>query len=156
MITTKTLEQMKLRVGIGTNDFTMSRGSFVYTKNYSYTSTLKFVDKISEGSTTKLKFNDPDKGDDYFVNITLDGDDIEITCEGGNDAINRFWVSFPAPSEEHIYGCGETYSKFDLKGEVVRIWVAEHQNTNRIGKKLIRELFGKKPKKVVPSSRVGS
>ncbi|MCR4611054.1 MAG: alpha-glucosidase [Lachnospiraceae bacterium] len=150
MITVKTLEQMKVNVGIGTNDFTMSRGSFVYKKDYTYTSTLNFVDKSEEGNTTKLHFNDPDKGDDYYFNITEEDGDIEVTCEGGNPDINRYWVSFAANSEEHIYGCGETYSKFDLKGETVRIWVAEHQNTNRIGKKLIRELFGKKPKKVVP------
>lgn len=50
--------------------------------------------------------------------------------------------------KEHIYGCGETYSELDLKGQNVRIWVAEHQNTGRISKKIIKEkLLGKHPDK---------
>ena len=137
MIGTDTLSKMKVRVGIGTNDFTMSRGSFVYKKDYSYTSTLNFMGKNENGNVTKLKYNDPVKGDDYYFTITEEDGDIEVVMTGGNDEINRFWISFAANNTEHIYGCGETYSKFDLKGETVRIWVAEHQNTNRIARKLI-------------------
>ncbi len=156
MIGTDTLSKMKVRVGIGTNDFTMSRGSFVYNKDYSYTSTLNFMGKNENGNVTKLKYNDPVKGDDYYFTITEENGDIEVVMTGGNDEINRFWISFAANNTEHIYGCGETYSKFDLKGETVRIWVAEHQNTNRIARKLIRELLGKKPKKILPFKKFES
>ena len=34
--------------------------------------------------------------------------------------------------------CGETHSDFDLKGQKVRIWVAEHQNAKRITSKIIK------------------
>lgn len=156
MITVEDLLNMRVKVGEGTNDFTMSRGSFVYKQSFSYESTLEFVDKNKEGNATKLHFTDPNRKLDHYFIITEDNGDMEVTYESNDDAINRYWISFAANSSEHIYGCGETYSKFDLKGENVRIWVAEHQNTNRIGRKLIRELLGKKPKKVLPFNKFES
>lgn len=61
--------------------------------------------------------------------------------------------TFPVRENEHFYGCGETFSKFDLRGEKVRIWVAEHQNSDMISKKILRErIDGKQPKKVLPFS----
>lgn len=151
MITPDSLSKMKVKVGTGKNNFTMTRGSFVYSMNNSYESTLTFVDKKSEGNSTTLHFTDSKRNEDHYFIITEENGDIEVTYDSKAKDINRFWISFDANPDEHIYGCGETYSKFDLKGENVRIWVAEHQNTNRIGKKLIREtFFGKKPKRVLP------
>lgn len=72
-------------------------------------------------------------------------------------AVNRWRIGLPADAGEHYYGCGETYSKLDLRGEKVRIWVAEHQNTSRISKKIVREkLFGRRPQRVLPFSRYES
>ncbi len=156
MITVKDLLNMKVKVGEGTNNFTMSRGSFVYKQEFSYESTLDYVDENTQGNKTKLHFKDPKRNLDHYFIVAEDNGDIEVTYEGDDEAINRYWISFAANSSEHIYGCGETYSKFDLKGENVRIWVAEHQNTNRIGRKLIRELLGKKPKKVLPFNKFES
>ena len=51
---------------------------------------------------------------------------------------NRIYLTFPAAPGEHYYGCGETFSEFDLKGQRVRIWVAEHQNLRRLEKKMER------------------
>ena len=156
MITVKDLLNMKVKVGEGTNNFTMSRGSFVYKQEFSYESTLDYVDENTQGNKTKLHFKDPKRNLDHYFIVAEENGDIEVTYEGDDEAINRYWISFAASSSEHIYGCGETYSKFDLKGENVRIWVAEHQNTNRIGRKLIRELLGKKPKKVLPFNKFES
>ena len=156
MITVKDLLNMKVKVGEGTNNFTMSRGSFVYKQEFSYESTLDYVDENTQGNKTKLHFKDPKRNLDHYFIVAEDNGDIEVTYEGDDEAINRYWISFAASSSEHIYGCGETYSKFDLKGENVRIWVAEHQNTDRIGRKLIRELLGKKPKKVLPFKKFES
>lgn len=66
---------------------------------------------------------------------------------------NRFTLTLPAEAKERIYGCGETYVRLNLKGEKVRIFVAEHQNAGRIGKKLIREkILGRHPEHVMPFS----
>ncbi|MBO5503872.1 MAG: hypothetical protein J5969_05260, partial [Lachnospiraceae bacterium] len=51
---------------------------------------------------------------------------------------NRFYLTFKTAPGEHYYGCGETFSEFDLRGQRVRIWVAEHQNLRRLEKKMAR------------------
>ena len=64
---------------------------------------------------------------------------------------NRFSITFPVEKDLHFYGCGELHSHFDLRGEKIRIFVAEHQNTNRIGRKLLRAgLLMKRDDKVRP------
>ena len=150
MIEVDTLSNMRVRVGIGENEFSMSRGSFSYKKDYKYTSTLDFVDSSTDGNKTTVNYHDPVGGEDYRFLITEHDGDLEYTCEKAGEGINRFWLSFNADSEEHIYGCGETFPLLDLKGEIVRIWVAEHQSTDRISKKMAREMLGKKPKHISP------
>ncbi len=158
MITRRHLESMQFAVGKGSNDFTMSRGSFVYNQKTDKKTKLVLKDSEENGNVTKLKFEDPTNNDKYALIITESDNKLEVTYEGPENVDNnRYWISFPANTDEHIYGCGETFSKFDLKGEKVRIWVAEHQNTDRIGKKLIKELFtGKRPKKVLPFKKFES
>ncbi len=83
---------------------------------------------------------------------------MELLSEAGAaTAVNRYWLTLESNPAEHIYGCGETYSELDLQGQLVRIWVAEHQNAARISKKLIKEkLRGPRPKKVLPFSKYES
>ena len=66
-------------------------------------------------------------------------DKIKIKVQLTDHTYNRVAVILPSDRSEHFYGCGATYSKFDLKGERVRIWSAEHQNSLRLAKKSIRE-----------------
>ena len=64
---------------------------------------------------------------------------------------NRFWITIPSQAEEHFYGGGETYSEWDLKGQKLRIFTAEHQNSKRIEEKKERERReGKDPKHKLP------
>ena len=81
--------------------------------------------------------------------MTQQGSQIRLAYVGEEKpGVNRYWLTFVTNPKEHIYGCGETYSELDLKGQNVRIWVAEHQNTGRISKKIIKEkLLGKHPDK---------
>ena len=52
---------------------------------------------------------------------------------------NRYEITFRIREGLHIYGCGEVHAGFDLAGQKVRVFVAEHQNADRIGKKMIRK-----------------
>lgn len=118
----------KLEAGVGEASFPMNRGSF------------KYIEKL----TMKKKI----EANDQNVTITRDGKRLHIHINYGSDTYNRFWVTFPVGKKEHFYGCGETFSEFDLKGQNIRIWVAEHQNANRISKKIIRQtLLGKRPER---------
>lgn len=38
---------------------------------------------------------------------------------------NRMWIRLAAESDEHVYGCGEQFSHFDLRGRVFPLWVSE-------------------------------
>ncbi|MCX7680213.1 MAG: alpha-glucosidase, partial [Spirochaetes bacterium] len=52
-----------------------------------------------------------------------------------NSEINRFWITLVAEPNEGIYGCGEQYTYFNLKGKIVPLFVQE-QGVGR-GKDLI-------------------
>lgn len=103
------------------------------------------------GSGYRLTYQDPRTGDYTYLSVTEQERCWKVTWESAeNTDINRYWVTISANPRERIYGCGETYSKLNLKGEKVRIWVAEHQNTSRISRKIIREkLTGKRPERTL-------
>ena len=150
---------MELAVGIGENNFKMSRGSFNYKQKIRCKKKLvrTATEKTKDGAI--LSFEDRKSGERHKVVITtLENGRIKAAYQPDNAVgYNRFWISFPANPKEHIYGCGETYSKFDLKGEQVRIFVAEHQNAKRISKKIVKEKFlGKHPDKIKPFGRYES
>ena len=146
-------------MGIGENNFKMSRGSFNYKQKIRCKKKLvrTATEKTKDGAI--LSFEDRKSGERHKVVITtLENGRIKAAYQPDNAVgYNRFWISFPANPKEHIYGCGETYSKFDLKGEQVRIFVAEHQNAKRISKKIVKEKFlGKHPDKIKPFGRYES
>ena len=150
-INQKSFEQLELQVGSGTNDFKMSRGSFKYRQHIDQKIKLDHVSSDTSENVTTIKFQAAHSDITVIAQITtLDNGITKLSFLGDTGKFNRFWISFKSNESEHIYGCGETYSKFDLKGEKVRIFVAEHQNANRIGKKIIKEkIFGKHPEKTL-------
>lgn len=144
---------MEVSIGSGENQFSMSRGSFKYKQKISGKRklTLQNQEKTEEGYL--LTYVDP-KGSSakeqvHQFAVTQHGSQIRLAYVGEEKpGVNRYWLTFVTNPKEHIYGCGETYSELDLKGQNVRIWVAEHQNTGRISKKIIKEkLLGKHPDK---------
>lgn len=176
---------MKVMIGFGENRFTMSRGSFKYkqkiTKKRQLTLQntektengylLTFADNAAKelhrfkvtcekeaasGEDVERKASEIDTSD--VKAIVQEGEKITVDYQGEvPQGINRFWITLPTNADEKIYGCGETYSKFNLKGENVRIWVAEHQNTSRISKKIISEkITGKHPDKRLPFKKYES
>ena len=151
------LKNAELSVGNGQNLFAMSRGSFSYKQNIFNKTALKKTGITEDESGFIMSFCLPsDESCVFQLRLTEENGLYKFACvcpEGSG--YDRFWLTFPADETEHIYGCGETYSKFDLKGEVVRIFVAEHQNAKRIGKKVVlQKIFGKKPNKVQPFAAV--
>lgn len=138
----------------------MSRGSFNYKQKFDYKQKLIKTGKEEIENGYVLIFKDEKKNAEHKVSVTEVNGKISVAYlsdESNNDGINRYWLTIPTNPNEHIYGCGETYSEFDLKGQNVRIWVAEHQNAKRIGVKLIKEkIRGKRPEKVLPFSKYES
>ena len=132
------LRQIKLSAGIGENRFSMKRGSFDY---------RQMISKRDEFTLNGVREGE----NGYEAVFGHEGDEIILTVEkkdglykayvrvDSEHPYNRFKFTFPTAEDAHFYGGGEVHSTFDLKGERIRIFVAEHQNANRIGKKLIRK-----------------
>ena len=146
-INQQSFEQLELLVGSGTHDFKMSRGSFKYRQHIDQKIKLDHVSSETSENVTTIIFKAAHSDITVKAQITtLDNGITKLSFLGDAGKFNRYWIRLSSNESEHIYGCGETYSKFDLKGEKVRIFVAEHQNANRIGKKIIKEkIFGKHP-----------
>ena len=163
IITLEDLQQIELAIGVGENSFKMSRGSFDYhQKIHEKRKLIRLSSHGNDKTETLLLFQDPKSSEIHKISIKTN-ENGRITVRylsdesGSGNKYNRFWISFPSDPKEHIYGCGETYSKFDLKGERIRIFVAEHQNARRIGKKIVKEKFlGKHPDKVLPFGKYES
>lgn len=138
-------------IATGENHFSMSRGSFRYKQKIKDKRSLKKegCEQTAEGYT--LIYSDPKTAKKHTFVLTEKNGQLRLAYQGKNGAdVNRYWLSFATNPSEHIYGCGETYSALDLKGENVRIWVAEHQNTSRISQKIIKEkIRGKRPEKTL-------
>ena len=160
LINLSSFKSTELFVGSGENHFSMSRGSFVYKQSFSKKSKCTLENIETTGSGCVLHFKDNDVSHD--IAVTEESGKISVDYVGDvPEGINRFWLSVPTNPNERIYGCGETYSKFNLKGENVRIWVAEHQNVGRISKKIIKratigKLIGEQPKKTLKFSKYES
>ncbi len=128
----------KLSVGNGNNSFKVSRGSFKIKEKRLGKTNLKLVsiDKINDTSF-KLNYNIG------YVLVEIIDDYIKFTPYG-YDNYNRLYISYPSNSKEHLYGTGEIFSHFDLKGKKCNVWVAEHINLGQIIKKLLNIALGNK------------
>ncbi len=122
-------------VGNGINTYKMDRGSFKI-KEKSLGSEKLIIKEISSGENeAKLTF-----GTGEAV-LTLSGSRLSVHLDGlGN--FNRLIVTLPALPGEHVYGTGETFSEFDLRGLKTNNWVAEHENARCISKKVFKTSIG--------------
>lgn len=141
-------KEAELSIGCGENHFTMNRGSFRYRSRIQKKKSLVRTGIEEKENGFCVLFSDK-IANIHRLQVTEEKGRVTVKylpAEGESENWNRYWVTIPAEEKEHIYGCGETYSEFDLKGQKVRIWVAEHQNALRITDKLIREkILGKRP-----------
>ncbi len=122
--------------GKAVNKYKMSHGSF------------RISEKSEEYSPQKiLNF----ELDEKMLRLQMSRGIIELECIGGKrlcvhfsdfGAYNRMYLKIPALSTEHIYGTGEIFSEFDLRGQKVNCWVAEHINALQVTKKLVKQTFG--------------
>ena len=125
----------------------MKRGSF------------KFREKVNEKIPLYLAYGQKlvdETGQELFsLQITCAKNQIRLHLEPLTDrSFNRLWLRLPAKKDEHIYGCGEQFTRLDLRGEKLRIWVQEHQSFASIAKKVLREtLTGSKSGHVEPPEK---
>src|SRR3954463_14889424 len=52
-------------------------------------------------------------------------DENSIVLETPDRSINRFWIRIVADPDEHVWGGGEQFSYFDLRGRRFPLWSSE-------------------------------
>ncbi|MBO5994483.1 MAG: hypothetical protein J6Q41_03095, partial [Firmicutes bacterium] len=144
------LREIRVSAAHGRNDFTMTRGSFRYDQEISGKTDLTLLKTIEKDEGFDLVFEASDQEFVFSVGMYKGLIKAGFTVPEGSE-FNRFRFTFPCEKGLHFFGCGEVHSAFDLKGEKIRIFVAEHQNSDRIDKKVaIMESNGGKYDKVLP------
>lgn len=59
------------------------------------------------------------------VVFRVEDDRAVIRFVGNKEGINRLWLRLAAEEQEHVYGCGEQFSHFDLRGRNFPLWTSE-------------------------------
>ncbi|MCR5689758.1 MAG: alpha-glucosidase [Clostridiales bacterium] len=137
-----------VRAGIGEDSYTMRRGSFTFKEKKLFSVALRAGEP--DGGTVPLI----NGGETYlYARVRTeekDGKgeiDVEFTPAPGHEDINRLSFFIPAEEGEAVWGCGETFAAFDLRGKKQRVWVAEHVKGSSMTSKIAREkLTGPQPR----------
>ncbi|AFG36244.1 alpha-glucosidase [Spirochaeta africana] len=120
-----------IELGIGTADFPERFGMFRIRETARDIRPLARVQVLQQDDTTAtLRF-----GDALSLKLQVIDERLHVHPEGYDPECNRFVLRMPSDRDEHIYGCGEQYSRLDLKGSRVPLFVQE-QGVGR-GKDLI-------------------
>ena len=136
VIYTVSVRDSALSVGKGSNAYVMNHGSFRITEKISQKKMLSVVSVSCTDSRAEIRLTEGS------VLLTVENDDRLRLDFGGLTAYNRVWLTVPAGVTEHVYGAGENFTEFDLRGQKVNVWVAEHINALQLGKKLAKQLVG--------------
>ena len=124
-----------LCIGNGKNTYAMSHGTFKIKETASKPAALEVKNLNVDGDTLKVGFGK------CGAELSLDGDRLFVHIDGLQE-YNRLYIKIPALPDEHVYGTGEIFSEFDLRGKKVNCWVAEHINAMQVAKKLVKQVFG--------------
>lgn len=122
-------------VGVGENSYSMSHGSFKIKEKIKTKRQLNIVSMTAAENCAMVRF------DEGSIKIEIDGDRIKFIPQG-LEKYNRMWIHLTATADERVYGSGEVFTEFNLRGKKANVWVAEHINALQIAKKLIKQVFG--------------
>ena len=109
-----------LYVGCGKEDVLMYRGNFKI-EDYVTERLPLYPTEVKETARgAEVTF-----GDKLKAVIETENDVFTMSFEKLDERINRFWFRTVSYKKEHIYGCGEQMSYFDLKGRHFPLWTSE-------------------------------
>ena len=127
--------QKILSAAKGVCSYSMNRGSFKIKDKLSGKTDLKLCDVILNEDGAVLRLTEGK------VYLTVSGDTVKFTPKL-TGSFNRLFIELPSSADEHLFGSGETFTEFDLKGNKFNVWVAEHQNMKVIAGKLLKIALG--------------
>lgn len=111
--------------GIGRESIDMYRGNFDV-RDYLEERVPLALESIAEtGDGYRVSLAAGAEGPRLVVLVRVDEGRLELSLSGLCAGRNRFWFRFAAESSEHVYGCGEQFSHFDLRGRRFPLWTSE-------------------------------
>lgn len=137
-------EESFFSVGKVEPSYRMSRGSFKIKQKTLLEKPLflSSVEKAKNGAVLILS----DKNGERVMEIALSFENeslLKFTPKSFKKAdFNRMTFKIPAKPNEAVYGGGETFAAFNLRGKKQRVWVAEHINAGQIARKIIKSSLG--------------
>ncbi|MBQ7202987.1 MAG: alpha-glucosidase [Eubacterium sp.] len=131
---------MPLTFGKGENKYTMSHGSFKIKEKIFERQPCRFEKAEANNNRATVTFK-VFAGQTGTLNLEAMRDTVKFTIDGIT-GYNEMWLTLPAKSDEYIYGSGELFSEFNIRGQKANVWVAEHINAQQIAKKLVKQVFG--------------
>ncbi|NCI01796.1 alpha-glucosidase [Cronobacter malonaticus] len=114
-----------LWAGAGDADIEMFRGNFSIKDRLNEKIALTQATISERPSGWVIRFT---RGDAVGATLEVSTDDHDrLVLKLNNDAVahNRLWLRLAAQPEDHIYGCGEQFSYFDLRGKPFPLWTSE-------------------------------
>lgn len=114
-----------LWAGAGTADIEMFRGNFSIKDRLDEKIALTQAAVSERASGWVIRFT---RGETIGATLEVSIDDHDrLVLRLKNDAVahNRLWLRLAAKPADHIYGCGEQFSYFDLRGKPFPLWTSE-------------------------------
>jgi alpha-glucosidase len=110
-----------LAVGRGNGHYSMTRGHFRVRDRIEERIGCRDF-KVLEESTSKAVIEFPD-----LLRLEFEEEDGRLACRisACPSNFNRLWLDLWAEADESIYGCGEQYSRLNLRGSRLPIWSQE-------------------------------
>lgn len=124
-------------VGLGECEFKMNHGSFTIREKPIQKIAVKPKSISVEGDKAIITANSGK------MIIEAQGDLFKFTPVGF-ERYNRLMIRIPSNKDEGVYGGGEIFTEFNLKGSKTEIWVAEHNSAMNITDKMLRRSLGVK------------
>ncbi len=122
-----TVQCPSLAVGTGKARYDMNRGNFDIEDTLFEKIPLREMELIAQSSERIELVARGSGGCEIHLHFAvLSSGEIQLKIETQPDwPVNRIWLRIPAIHQERVYGCGEQFSYFNLRGKRFPLWVSE-------------------------------
>ncbi|WP_161628757.1 alpha-glucosidase [Budvicia aquatica] len=114
-----------LWIGGGEADIEMFRGNFNIKDRLNEKIALTDTSIIAQPDGWTVYFSRGNTLGSTLVITTDEQGRLKITLKNDDRTHNRIWLRLVAQPDDHIYGCGEQFSYFDLRGKPFPLWTSE-------------------------------
>lgn len=114
-----------LWIGSGKADIEMFRGNFSIKDQLSEKLALNETEITPQGKGWLIRFSRGDVAQSTLQIATDAEGRLEMQLRNADEHNNRMWLRLAAQPEDHVYGCGEQFSYFDLRGKPFPLWTSE-------------------------------